>query len=157
MNFLEQLVAEWYEYTGHFVRTNIRAQKREKGGWDVELDVLAYSPSNQELLHIETSGDANSWAERKQRFLEKKFTLSKQDYEEILECKINSVQRIAIVGYSRSTRANLEWGEGIEVKLIPKFLDEIVAILRQRDWMREAVPERYTILRAMQMVLTYSL
>lgn len=156
MNFLEQLAAEWYEYIGYFVRTNIRARKREKGGWDVELDVLAYSPSKQELLHIETSGDADSWAERKQRFLKKKFILSRQDYEEILECKINSVQRIAIVGYSPSTRANLEWGEDIEVKLIPKFLDEIVAVLRQKDWMSESVPERYTILRSMQMVLAYS-
>ena len=23
MNFLESLAAEWYEYTGHFVRTNV--------------------------------------------------------------------------------------------------------------------------------------
>jgi len=67
MNFLEQLVGEWYEYEGHFVRSNVRARKRAKGGWDAELDVLAYDPSNGTLLHVETSGDADSWAERKRR------------------------------------------------------------------------------------------
>ena len=73
MNFLEQLVAEWYEYEGYFVRSNVRARKRAKGGWDAELDVLAYDPSNLTLLHVETSGDAASWAERKLRFRTKKF------------------------------------------------------------------------------------
>ncbi len=42
MNFLEQLAAEWFEYTGYFVRANARARKRSAGGWDMELDVLAY-------------------------------------------------------------------------------------------------------------------
>jgi hypothetical protein len=41
MNFLETLVAEWYQYTGHLVRTNPRTRKRARGGWDVELDVSA--------------------------------------------------------------------------------------------------------------------
>ena len=52
MNFLETLVAEWYEYTGYFVRTNPRTRKRAKGGWDVELDVLAFAPGDQRLIHI---------------------------------------------------------------------------------------------------------
>ena len=75
MNFLETLVAEWYEYSGHFVRANARTRKRDKGGYDVELDVLAYSPPDERLIHIETSGDANSWPERRSRFLGKKFVL----------------------------------------------------------------------------------
>ena len=32
MNYLEQLAAEWYEYSGYFVRTNVRARKRKMGG-----------------------------------------------------------------------------------------------------------------------------
>ena len=39
MNFLEPLVAEWYEYNGYFVRPNPRMRKRPNGCWDVELDV----------------------------------------------------------------------------------------------------------------------
>ena len=58
MNFLESLAAEYYEYTGYYVRSNIKARKRTLGGWDAELDVLAFMPATKELLHIETSGDA---------------------------------------------------------------------------------------------------
>ncbi len=65
MNFLESLVAEWYEYTGYFVRTNPRVRKLPGGGWGVELDVLAFSPADGRLLHIEVSGDPGSWQNRK--------------------------------------------------------------------------------------------
>jgi hypothetical protein len=157
MNFLEQLAAEWYEYSGYFVRTNIHARKRQAGGWDVELDVLAYSPSKQEVLHIETSGDAVSWGERKRRFLEKKFILSKQDYQEILGAEFQRLKRIAVVGQTKSTRADIDWGGDIEVILIPNFLREIATALRKRDIMNEAVPESYPILRSIQMILSYGL
>ena len=40
-NFLEQLVAEFYEYKGYFVRRNILVGKRAKGGYECELDVVA--------------------------------------------------------------------------------------------------------------------
>jgi len=35
MNFLEGLAAEWYSYSGYFVRTNIKTRKRPKGGYEV--------------------------------------------------------------------------------------------------------------------------
>ena len=33
-NFLEELVAEWYEYKGYFVRRNVRVGPRAKGGYE---------------------------------------------------------------------------------------------------------------------------
>ncbi len=36
-NFLEQLVAEWYEHQGYFVRRNVQVGKRTKGGYEGEL------------------------------------------------------------------------------------------------------------------------
>jgi hypothetical protein len=152
MNFLESLVAEWYEYSGYFVRTNARARKRGKGGWDVELDVLAYSPGDKCLFHIETSGDANSWQERKERFLSKKFILSLQEYESLIGTCINKVEKIAIVGWG-ATKCDLHWGDDIEVVRIPKFLEKITAKLRKTSPLKEAVPESFPLLRAMQMVL----
>lgn len=111
MNFLESLVAEWYEYNGYFVRTNPRTRKRLKGGWDVELDVLVYSPADQSLIHVETSGDTNSWPERKNRFLKKKFILSRQEYESLIDFKVGDIKKVAIVGWSNSTKADLNWGK----------------------------------------------
>jgi hypothetical protein len=44
MNFIEQLTAEYYELTGYWVRKNVRGKK-------AELDILAYRPSDGELVH----------------------------------------------------------------------------------------------------------
>jgi hypothetical protein len=33
-NYLEQLVAEWYEYKGYFVRRNILVGRLPKGGFE---------------------------------------------------------------------------------------------------------------------------
>ena len=155
MNFLEQLAAEWYEYSGYFVRTNVRARKRSQGGWEAELDVLAFLPSNKELIHIETSGDADSWAERKKRFLNKKFVFNNSEYEEMIGSSLSMIKRIAIAGWTRSSKSDLKWEEGIEVLLIPEFLSRIMAGLHSHDFMREAVPENYQILRTIQMVHEY--
>ncbi len=157
MNFLEQLVAEWYEYQGYFVRSNARTRKRPKGGYDIELDVLAYNLSNDTLLHIETSGDADSWAERKYRFLKKKFILTREEYEAIIGHKVNTIRKIAIVGFSRSTKMDLNWGIDIDVVLIPDLMTNIADKLRSQYPMTEAVPEGFPILRSIQMVLHYGL
>ena len=157
MNFLEQLVAEWYEYEGYFVRSNVRTRKRTKGGFDVELDVLAYDLPNNTLLHVETSGDADSWAERKRRFLTKKFILTRKEYEAIIGCKVNKIKKIAIVGYARSTKTNLNWGQDIEVALIPDFMKQIAEKLRSQHPTHEAVPEGFPLLRAVQTVLAYGI
>ena len=157
MNFLEQLVAEWYEYEKYFVRSNVRSRKRAKGGFDVELDVLAYDLPNNTLLHVETSGDADSWAERKHRFLTKKFILTRKEYESIIGCKVNKIRKIAIVGYARSTKTNLNWGQDIEVVFIPDFMKQIAEKLRSQHPAHEAVPEGFPLLRAMQTVLAYGI
>jgi len=154
MNFLESLVAEWYEYSGYFVRSNPRTRKRPKGGWGVELDVLAYSPSDQRLIHIETSGDANSWQERKERFLKKKFILSREEYESLIGSTINAIEKIAIVGWS-PTKSDLNWGDDIKVMLIPQLLQEIITKLRETTPLKQAVPESFPLLRAMQMALAF--
>jgi len=157
MNFLEQLAAEWYEYNGCFVRRNSRARKRQQGGWDVELDVLALNPHTGELIHLEASGDASSWEQRKVRFLNKKFVLRQDDYERIVGGAARSIRKVALVGWTKSTSADLNWGDGIEVKLIPSFFQEIIASLRERPFIRDAVPEeRFPLLRAIQLALTYN-
>jgi len=155
MNFLEQLTAEWFEYVGYFVRTNVKARKRVAGGWDMELDVLAYQPATQTLLHVEPSGDAESWAERRDRFMNKKYILSKNEYEEIIGAPIAAIERLAIVGHAKSTKADLNWGKGVEVITIATFLSRITTYLRDIDYMSNAVPEGYPILRTIQMVLQY--
>jgi len=155
MNFLESLAAEYYEYLGYYVRSNIKARKRNLGGWDAELDVLAFMPNTKELLHIETSGDALSWPKRKERFLTKKFMLDDAEYAAIVGSEVGNIRRMAIVGFQKATQADLSWGNGIEVILLPTFFKEIAAKLKTKHPMKEAIPEGMPLLRSMQMVLWY--
>jgi hypothetical protein len=59
-NFLEQLLVEWYELQGYFTRKNVLVGKREKGGYECELDVVAFHPAKNHLVHLEASMDASS-------------------------------------------------------------------------------------------------
>lgn len=61
MNFLESLASEWYAIQGYFVRTNIKANRRPNGGYNNEIDVLAFLPATGKLVHLETSWDALTW------------------------------------------------------------------------------------------------
>jgi len=63
-NFLEELVAEWLEYKGYIVKRNERVGRRAAGGHEGELDVVAFNPKTNHLIHVETSTDADSWAGR---------------------------------------------------------------------------------------------
>jgi len=67
-NHLEQLLAEWYEYKGYIVKRNLQVGKRKKGGFECELDIVAFHPELKHLVHLEPSLDADSWAVREQRF-----------------------------------------------------------------------------------------
>jgi hypothetical protein len=67
-NHLEQMIAEWYEYQGYFVRRNVMVGLRPKGGYECELDIVAFHPATRHLIHIEPSLDADSWSIREKRF-----------------------------------------------------------------------------------------
>jgi hypothetical protein len=46
-------------------------EKLAHGGWEMELDVVAFNPQINQILHIEPSLDANSWDKREARFTKK--------------------------------------------------------------------------------------
>src|SRR5262249_49187492 len=70
-NHLEELVAEWYQLQGYFVRRNVQVGKRLQGGYECELDVVAFHPARQKLVHVEPSLDADKWEKREQRYAKK--------------------------------------------------------------------------------------
>ena len=60
MNFLEQVIAEWFSHKGYFVKTNIKFGKLPSGGFAGEVDVVAFHPQTRELVHIEASTDGGA-------------------------------------------------------------------------------------------------
>jgi len=150
MNFLEQLTAEWYEYNGYFVRTNIKYGKnaKGKGGHIGEMDVVAYDPTTKILKHIECSTDSSTWKERENRF-KRKFSTGKEHYVKIFPFQNNGIERTAIVGFHK-TNYNPNFGQKIEIILIPDFIKGITSKLAEKNPMQDAVPESYPLLRAIQ-------
>ena len=148
MNFLEQLVAEWYRFTGHFVRTNVRFAKRAKGGWGGEIDILAYLPQRGNVSHIETSMDAESWRERHARF-DKKFAVPESAYRELFPAGYTKLERIVVVGMARDQDPGV-LGRDIVVYSVPTMTRMIVDGITGKHPANAAVPESYPLLRAIQ-------
>lgn len=174
MNFLEQLTAEWYQYQGYFVRTNAKFGRRPNGGYIGEMDVIGYRPSETEtalpeFIHIECSTDADKWPDRKVKF-EKKFTDARRYYQEIFPFKTINIRpkQLAIVGFNlkptsivnywKSTEPpNSIWGDiRIVVINIPRFFQLIQAELKNKNPQKDAVPESYPLLRAIQYSAFYN-
>jgi len=55
MSHLEALIAEYYDWKGYLVKRNIKVGRLKHGGWEMELDVVAYDPNTKHLIHLEPS------------------------------------------------------------------------------------------------------
>lgn len=154
MNFLEELVAEWYEYSGYFVRRNLKFGKLTKGGYTGEIDIAAFDPAERTLVHIEVSSDTYSWKKRTQRF-RKKFADAAKHYDEVLPFEKTGVQKKAIVGFAKQPRSKPDFGKDVEIVSVRDFVDQVSKHLKSKDVDRDVVPEGFPLLRAMQFALHY--
>ena len=58
-NFLEQITRKWYEYQGYFVRQNVNVGPRARGGYDCEIDIVAFHPKTKHLVHVVFASNTN--------------------------------------------------------------------------------------------------
>jgi len=151
MNHLEQLVSEWYEYKGYFVRKNVHVGKRKNGGWECELDVVAFNPKTKHLVHIEPSMDANSWEKREARYL-KKFEAGKRYIPQLfagIEIP-GHIEQIALFGLG--AKANSRTLAGGQVWMASDLLLQITETLSKLRIEKAAVSEQFPLLRTIQFV-----
>ncbi len=154
INFLEQLVAEWYEYRGYFVRRNVLVGKLKKGGYECELDVVAFNPETKKLIHIEPSMDAHSWAIREKRF-KKKFDIGRKHIPDIFKgINIpNEIEQIALLVFAgKKDHASIGGGK---IMIIDELLGNIFEELRNKSVESSTVSEQFTILRTLQFAARY--
>jgi len=155
VNFLEQLVAEWYEYQGYFIRRNVRVGKRPKGGYECELDVVAFHPDTKHLVHVEPSTDAASWEERQRRY-RKKFEAGRKHipgmFPESLSGSAVPEQIALLVLTSKHQERLLAGGRVVHVSA---FLERIITHFASFSMLTAQVPERFPILRTLQFVAEY--
>lgn len=150
-NFLEELVAEWFEYKGYIVKRNERVGRRAAGGHEGELDVVGFNPKTKHLVHIETSTDADSWDTRERRF-GKKFTSGEKHIRSLFEglAVPDDIDKQAIFVFG-SNKYHQTVGGG-RVVLAENFIIEILRELKGTSILSRAVPEKHPILRVLQMI-----
>lgn len=151
MSHLEDLIAEYYIWQDYIVKRNVKVGKLSHGGWEMELDVIAYHPHTNHLVHLEPSIDAHSWDKRKQRFTKKFNAGRKYIFESIFTWldKETPLEQIAILISHPKNRDTLA-GAAI------RSIDEMVSDIRNKIIARgivakDAIPEQYPLLRTLQM------
>lgn len=149
MNHLEQLVAEWYEYRGYFVRRNVQVGKRQSGGYECELDVVAFHPEKQHLVHVEPSMDAHPWEKREQRY-SKKFEAGRKHIPSLFGglALPTQIEQIAVLGFA--SNANVKTLGGGRIMTAAELFAEIVSSIAGKRFAKAAVPEMYPLLRTIQ-------
>jgi hypothetical protein len=140
-NFLEQLVAEWFEFRHYFVRRNVRVGKRANGGYESELDIVAFNPEKKHLVHVEPSMDAHSWEKREQRFAAK-FAAGRKHIPALFVgfSELPEIEQIALLGFGGS-KERIAVGGG-RVLLIGDLMNQIRASIAHRAVNTNAIPEQ---------------
>jgi hypothetical protein len=153
-NHLESLLAEWYEYQGYFVRRNVLVGRRTQGGYECELDVVAFHPVERKLVHLEPSLDALSWEKREARFA-RKFELGRQHIPALFAgLDVPPViEQYAVLVFASGV--NVKTIGGATVKLAGEIIAEILRELRGKRLSKAAVPEQFPLLRTLQYVAEY--
>lgn len=151
MNFIEQLLSEWYEYKGYFVRQNVKVGKRKNGGYEGELDIVALHPVTKHLIHIEPSADTDSWAKREFRY-KKKFDLGKKYIPELFK-GLNlpkQIEQEAVFLWGAKTRENLGGGK---VMLLVDYFKIINSEFSKKRTEKEIVPENLSLIRTLHLFI----
>ena len=153
-NFLEQLAAEWYEFKGYYVRRNVWVGRRSRGGFESELDIVAFNPVSRHLVHVEPSMDAESWEKREQRF-RKKFDAGRKYIPGLFPgLKLpDEIEQIVILVFA--SKVNHPTLGGGKVTLASDLMREILEDLSDKKIASNAVPEHHALLRMLQFVVEY--
>ena len=154
-NHLEQLIAEWYEIQGYFIRRNVKVDPHPKGGYECELDIVAFDPSDGgHLVHLEPSLDADSWATREKRF-SLKFDAGKRHYHELFKGFPfpNKIDQIAVLVFA--SNVNRQTIGGGKIVLASKLIEDIFRYIQGKKLAEKAIPEQFSILRSFQYVNEY--
>jgi len=151
MSHLEDLIAEYYDWRGYLVKRNIKVGKLSHGGWEMELDVIAFDPHTGHLIHIEPSIGAHSWAAREERFSKKFKAARKYIFSEVFTWLDSNmeIEQMAVLVSHPNGKDELAGGKIISI-------DELIVEIRQKVIeygivAKNAIPEQYPLLRTLQL------
>jgi hypothetical protein len=151
MSHLESLIVEYLDWQGYLVRRNTKVGKRDRGGWEMELDVIGYNPHAKDLVHYEPSLDAHSWEIRESRYTKKFESGRKLILSEVftwLSPEI-TLRQIAVFPSHPKDRDTIAGGQIVSI-------DELLYEIREKIIncgiaSKNAVSENYPLLRVLQL------
>ncbi|VVP57255.1 hypothetical protein [Pseudomonas fluorescens] len=151
MSHLEDLIAEYYDWSGYLVKRNLKVGKLTHGGWEMELDILAFHPTTKHLVHVEPSIDAHSWETRERRFKKKFESGERHMFISVFPWldPTTPVERIAVLITHPKDRNELCGAKILSI-------DEFMYLVKERvsacgKMVRNAIPEQYPLLRTIQL------
>ena len=151
MSHLEDLIVEYYDWRGYLVKRNIKVGPLAHGGWEMELDVLAYDPHSSHLIHLEPSLDADPWSKREQRFAKKFDSARRYVFSDVFTWldQATPLEQVAVLVSHPKDLDELAGGRIVSV-------DELVAEIRgavegRGVVSKSAIPEQYPLLRTIQL------
>ena len=154
MTHLEKLIFQYYDWQGYLVKRNIKVGPLNHGGWECELDIIAYNPKDKHLIHLEPSVDADSWATREKRF-HKKFQAGRNYIYKTVFPWLDAqtpLEQVAVLVSHPKNHARLAGGTIIS---IDEFMSTVKARIAKEGIMAQcAVPEQYDLLRTIQMSIS---
>ena len=153
-NHLEQLTAEWLEHNGYFVRQPVLVGRRNAGGFEGELDIVALNPSTRHLLHVECSLDTDPWAKRETRFASK-FERGRKYVPSLfagLDLPTN-VDQVALLQFGGGQRTALG---GARLIWVADFVADMLADLKTQRPDKAAIPSTLPLLRTLQLAAHFN-
>lgn len=149
MNHLEQLVAEWLQYNGYWVRVSVPVGPLKNGGYEGELDIVAVNFTKQHLIHVECSLDADSNSKRDEKFT-RKFERGQRFVKSVFAGLPlpEDVEQVVVLQFaSGSVR---KYG-GARMVMVRELIHEIYAGLQGTSPNSRAVPSNLPLLRTLQL------
>jgi len=152
MDYLQRLSAEWYEYQGYFVHTDLWVGLESDGSYECELDVVAFHPLRRHLVHLEPSFDLLTWQERERHF-EPKFAAGRKYLHRLFgaEEQVHLEQIALIVADAETPRAIA----GARLLRLSDFIASMLEVLSTFDMAEAVVPEQWPLIRTLQFVAAY--
>lgn len=152
MSHLEELLTEYYEWLGCVVKCGALVGKRAKGGWEMELDIVAFDPKTKTILHIEPSLDALPWAKREERYA-KKFAAGRKYILQEMFTWLPPETSIVQTAVLPTAPANRRMLAGAQLRSVDEVVGEIKQAVSCRGIAsRSAISEHYPLLRTIQFV-----
>jgi hypothetical protein len=149
MNHLEQLVAEWLQYNGYFVRCSVQVGPRPRGGFEGELDVVGIHVVNRRMLHVECSLDGDSKARREERF-SAKFERGRRFREHVFP-GLPLPEELVQVALLQFPNTNVSTVGGQRLLSVREFVQEIFVGLQGTSPSSGAVSSSLPLLRTLQL------